>query len=94
MASAHFIKKIAQKDNYTFCIEWNDGVQADYRLSDIQKHCPCAACNEKPPSNFYVDVRAKRIYSVGRYALKIEFTSGCSAGIYDFDFLRTAAGLS
>ena len=34
------------------------------------------------------DVRAKRITSVGRYALRIDFTSGCNSGIFGFDFLR------
>ncbi len=29
------------------------------------------------------EVKAKRITSVGRYALRIDFTSGCAAGIYD-----------
>jgi len=34
------------------------------------------------------DVKAYRITSVGRYALRIEYTFGCSAGIYDYDLLR------
>lgn len=89
------IRKIYQKDNCTFTIEWNDGVLSDYRLGELQKHCPCAQCTDEYSGERLVDesqvdpnVRAERITSVGRYALRIDFTKGCSAGIYSFDMLR------
>lgn len=91
-AAAYFIKKINQKDNFTFTIEWNDGKTIDYRLSELQSHCPCADCKEAKEGrikNLNSEVRAKSVMSVGRYALRIDFTTGCTAGIYDFDFLRT-----
>lgn len=93
MTSAHFIKKIAQKDNHTFTIEWSDGKVADYRLNLLQETCPCAKCKEAKIKEVVESVKCKNIHSVGRYALQIEFTSGCSSGIYDFDFLREFAGL-
>ena len=34
------------------------------------------------------NVRATKLWSVGRYALQIAFTSGCSQGIYHFSYLR------
>lgn len=92
-SSAHFIKKIVQKDNHTFTIEWSDGKIADYRLNQLQQICPCAKCKEFSLKDLQENVRCKNIQSVGRYALRIEFTSGCSSGIYDFDFLRNFAGL-
>lgn len=95
------ILKIQQKDNYTFTIHWNDGVIANYRLSELQKHCHCANCIDeitgKPILNkeaIQQDVRAVRIVSVGRYALRVQFTSGCSAGIYDYDLLYQLRGQS
>lgn len=93
------VRKIAQKDNHTFTIEWSDGLISDYRLSDLQKRCPCASCNDENTGQRLIDeksikqdVKAKRMTSVGRYALRVEFTSGCSAGIYDFDLLRDIKG--
>ena len=92
------IKQIKQIDNHHFQIDWNDDTTATYHLDKLQKNCPCAGCvdestNIRKPlatemSLIAEEVRAKSIKSVGRYALKIQFTSGCSAGIYDFEFLR------
>ena len=82
------IREISQITNYTFQILWSDGVISDFRLSDLQKKCPCARCQEelKVPLNSYV--RAKKISSVGNYALRIDFTEGCSRGVFTFNFLR------
>lgn len=89
------IKQIKQIDNHHFHIEWNDGTSGSYHLADLQKRCPCAGCVDEMTGKrkatapeVLVDVRAKIIKNVGRYALKIEFTSGCSAGIYEFTMLR------
>lgn len=89
------VNKIGQVDNYSFEVCWSDGVVKHYRLSDLQKECPCALCVDEmtgtrlsKPSGLDVDVRARKIYSVGRYALRIEFTSGCSTGIYSYEFLH------
>lgn len=92
------IKKISQKTNVIFVIEWSDGVIIDYRLGALQKRCPCAQCYD-PVSGKQLcldrqldsDVRALRLMSVGRYALRIQFTSGCSKGIYSFAMLRQLA---
>ena len=89
------VKEIRQRDNHTFTIAWSDGEVRDYRLSDLQKQCPCAKCVDEATGKRMVDeasirddVRAVRIASVGRYAMRIQFTSGCSTGIYGFDMLR------
>ena len=89
------VEEIAQKDNFAFTIKWTDGKIVDYRLSDIQKMCPCASCRDEATGQQKVDpltidetVKAKRIASVGRYALRVDFSNGCSSGIYSFDDLR------
>jgi len=89
------VYQIEQKDHHTFSILWNDGEIFDYRLSDLQRCCPCARCTDEMTGKRLVnarsirdDLKAKRIVSVGRYALRIEFTFGCSLGIYGFDMLR------
>lgn len=90
-----FVSQIWQKDNYTFSIKWDDGRVQDFRLCDLQRHCPCASCIDEvtgkrllDPQMVSDDVRAIIIRSVGRYGLKVQFTSGCSHGIYSFDRLR------
>ncbi|EFB42218.1 hypothetical protein pah_c014o159 [Parachlamydia acanthamoebae str. Hall's coccus] len=67
----------------------------NYRLSDLQRVCPCAGCwddaNQERlnlPQNSPDNLTALKITSVGRYALQIRFSSGCSNGIYCYDFLH------
>lgn len=95
MTAPLFIRKIWQKDNFTFSIVWNDGTAQDFRLCDLQRNCSCAHCTDEltgkrilEPQNIPQDVRAIAIRSVGRYGLRIQFTSGCSSGIYCFDQLK------
>jgi DUF971 family protein len=94
-----FVRQICQKDNYTFSIQWNDGLIQDFRLCDLQRNCPCAHCTDEmtgqrlvDPKTVSDDVKAIVIRSVGRYGLRIQFTSGCSTGIYSFDRLRAFNG--
>lgn len=89
------IRKISQKDNYTFTIEWSDGKQHHYRLSELQRRCSCANCMDEVTGKKLIDdksiredVRATKIVNVGRYALRIQYTMGCSTGIYTFNMLR------
>lgn len=86
------VREIRQNDNHSFSILWTDGREDVYRLADLQARCPCAACveaGEGRPQN--LEVSAYRVKSVGRYALKVEFSSGCSNGIFDFNQLRAMA---
>lgn len=90
-----FVRMLKQKDNHTFTIEWSDGMVRDYRLSELQFRCPCAKCYDvvsgtrlEGAKKIDPDVRATIIKNVGRYALQIKFTSGCSTGIYSFGMLR------
>jgi len=75
-----------QVDPFTFSLTHPNGEAVSIRLSELQKRCPCAGCVEKRPE---VDenVKATHIQQVGRYGLKIQFTSGCSSGIYSFNTL-------
>lgn len=95
MSAPLFVRQIWQKDNYTFSIQWNDGMIQDFRLCDLQRNCPCAQCTDEitgkrltNPKAVPDNVRATVIRSIGRYGLRIQFTSGCSTGIYSFDRLR------
>ncbi len=95
MNSPLFLRQIWQKNNETFSIQWNDGLIQDFRLCDLQRQCPCAHCTDEITGKRLLDskmvsddVRAVFIRSIGRYGLRIQFTSGCSTGIYTFDRLR------
>lgn len=97
----HAIVQLSQKDPHSFSITWNDGTILDYRLSDLQKCCPCAGCVEEGSGKRIVEeksldpnVKATEVSMVGRYAIRIRFTSGCSHGIYDFDMLREVGAVT
>ena len=90
-----FMRRLWQKDNYHFAIEWQDKQEQVFRLSEVQRQCPCANCRDEitgqplmNPQTVQENVRATTIRQVGRYGLRINFTSGCSTGIYSFDHLR------
>jgi len=95
LVDAVFIQEIVQIDDYHFEILWTDGKRQSFRLSDLQKNCPCARCVNEETGERLVNlesiderVRARKIQSVGRYALRIDYTSACSLGIYAFSRLR------
>ncbi|HEY2811501.1 MAG TPA: DUF971 domain-containing protein [Rhabdochlamydiaceae bacterium] len=99
MSEGIFIRKIFQRDQYRFTIEWTDGRISHYKLSDVQRQCLCAQCRDEmtgrsliSPALVDEEVGAVEIVNVGRYALKITFTNGCSRGIYSFALLRQLAG--
>ena len=93
MAGSLSIREIYQKDNTTFSIHWDDDLVQDFRLSDLQKKCPCAHCQKSDGTkNISDQLKAVAIRSVGHYGLRIQFTSGCSSGIYTFESLRQIKG--
>jgi len=89
-----YMRHIEQIDNHNFQITWSDNTVVSYRLSDLQRKCPCAHCVDEStgkrrmlPSAVDENVTALKISNVGRYGLKIIFTSGCSTGIYSYQML-------
>ena len=82
------IRNLNQLSNDSFRILWSDDKHSIFHLADLQMKCPCARCQEciSEPN---LNVRAVKISSVGNYALRIDFTKGCSRGIFTFNFLRT-----
>lgn len=93
-ASALGILKFEQLSPFEFQIEWSDKKISSYRLSDLQVLCPCASCEEQRKKNIDFakqvpsDLRAHEVTQIGRYAIKIDFVSGCSNGIYSYELLR------
>lgn len=96
----HSIKKMTQCDQYHFSIEWSDNKVSRYSMAQLQRNCPCRKCRDGKTGGYIHDVRqipetlkAKKIVSVGNYALRIEFDTGCQYGIYTYGFLRKLAQL-
>ncbi len=76
-------------------IAWNDGHRSTYQVRNIRLACRCANCIDEwtrekilKDENVPLDVRPKLIESVGRYALKIDWSDGHDTGFYTFDQLR------
>jgi DUF971 family protein len=82
-----FIKSISQVDKSSFKITFSDEKKRLFRFSELQRVCPCSSC-EKNERIVDQEIGATKIASVGSYALRIDFTSGCSKGIFTYAFLR------
>jgi len=89
------IKKVWQPNPQHLSLEWSDGISHQYRLSELQKKCPCANCIDENTGERKIlktpiqeDVSAFSVTNVGRYAIRIQYSSGCSTGLYSYQFLR------
>lgn len=82
------IESISQKNPHSITIQWSDGILQECSLSKLQSSCPCAGCKEMGNRQESGETSAKTVRSVGRYALQIDFTTGCSHGIYDYELVR------
>lgn len=68
-------------------LTWPEGERCAIALSALQRSCPCAACLGGK-GKVADDVAVRAIYPVGHYAIRCDFTTGCSSGIYPFELLR------
>lgn len=89
------IRSISQQDERTLAITWTDGRQSLYDVVELRRQCPCALCVDETtgerklnPEEVPQSVRPVVIESVGRYAVKIEFTDGHRTGLYSYQLLR------
>jgi DUF971 family protein len=82
----------------TLVVEWSDGHRSAYPYQYLRDRCPCATCGGSArsavsstgqlPMLGVKPLKPDRAELVGRYALKIFWNDGHSAGIYTFDYLR------
>ena len=73
--------QINQPDGYTVELTFSNGKKKAYRLSELQKMCPCIRCKGNSPK-VDPEVSALGIERIGHYAMKIQFSTGCSKGLY------------
>ncbi len=92
---------IGKKGNNLIMVDWNDGLRSEYETRKLRLNCPCAACvnewtGEKMlnPSAISKEIWPVRLFSVGRYAMGVQWSDGHSTGIFSYDYLRrlTASG--
>jgi DUF971 family protein len=88
------VSQIERSGEHAFVIQWADGRKVRYLLSELQRRCPCANCVDEntgrrisDPARVPENLGATRLQSVGRYALRVDFKTGCSHGIFSFDDL-------
>lgn len=80
------VENVWLKEDGDLYISWKDGLEHRYSTAILQKHCPCVSCrSEKKEKEGTLALSLERI---GTYAIKFQFSSGCSFGIYPFSFLR------
>lgn len=87
---------LSLRDEQTLVIDWDDGRRRVYDVTDLRRHCPCAACNtertragsgEDAPVAIDQPVTIREMTPVGNYAYHIGFSDGHSTGIYPLDLL-------
>lgn len=84
-----------RKNDRELIVVWSDRKRSALDVRELRLSCPCAVCvNEWTGKKMLraddvpENVRPLRIFSVGRYAMGIEWSDGHSTGIYGYDYMR------
>ena len=90
-----FAKELRQVSPQTLGIVWSDGHNSIVNVRKIRLDCRCAHCVDEwsrekilDETKVPLDVRPKKIDSVGRYAFQITWSDGHDTGIFTFSHLR------
>jgi DUF971 family protein len=85
---------VAVAPDGTIAVRWDDGKESHFPPVWLRARCPCAGCVEEWSGERVVgeaqvkpDVRAHNLESVGRYAVRIDWSDGHTSGIYSWDYL-------
>lgn len=77
-------------------IIWNDGHQSLFNVRNLRLKCRCASCVDEwtreqilKEKNVPEDIKPRKIESVGRYALRVDWSDGHDTGFYTFEHLRS-----
>ncbi len=80
----------------TLGVVWNDGHHSLIPVRSIRLQCRCANCVDEwtreqlfDPSKIASDIKPVKMDTVGRYALRIQWSDGHDSGIYTFDLMRS-----
>lgn len=85
---------LARTSQNQFKIDWSDGSTRVYNPRDIRLACPCASCIDEftgeallDPQTVPQNLQIERLQTVGRYALRFNFTDGHHTGLYTWPLL-------
>ena len=85
-----------KKTEHSLVIQWEGSKNQVLNLFDLRCACPCANCIDewtgKPllkKEGVDTNIKPKRLYSVGQYALGIEWSDGHNTGIYSYTYLNS-----
>lgn len=84
----HEIEKIINAGNCEIVIKWKDGKSQVIGASSMQAACPCVDCLVNATATSQ-DAKILSFSIKGRLGLKVEFSKGCSKGIYSFHQIRS-----
>jgi len=87
--------RIHQADARHLAIRWADGHESRYEVRALRLACRCAQCVDEwsgaptlDTATVAEDVQPRKLASVGRYAIRIDWSDGHDTGIYSFRRLR------
>jgi ATP-binding protein involved in chromosome partitioning len=87
--------QIRQADARHLAISWADGHESLYEVRALRLACRCAQCVDEwsgtptlDTATVAEDIQPKNLASVGRYAIRIDWSDGHDTGIYSFRRLR------
>ncbi len=80
------ISALSLADPKTLRIVWANGEITLAEADLLQRNCPCAQCGKTQIVK--KEVEFIHFERVGRYALRFDFSSGCSYGIYSFELIK------
>ena len=76
-------------------VKWRDGVEQIIQAHTLRSECPCAGCVDEfsgekllQPEQIPTDIVVASTASIGRYAVRFDFSDGHNTGIYEFARLR------
>lgn len=88
--------ELKQLGSDTLGIRWADNHESTYKVRNIRLSCRCANCIDEwtrapilKPESVPETIRPVHIESVGRYALKIQWSDGHDTGIFTFEQLKS-----
>jgi DUF971 family protein len=88
--------QIKQMGSRLLHLEWTDGIKQDIDVVELRRQCRCASCIDEwshkqilKPEQIADTTRPVEVASVGRYAIKVDFSDGHRTGIYTYDLLRS-----
>ncbi len=94
--TALFPTELLQSGSDKLGIIWSDGHHSEYRVRMIRLACRCAGCVDEwtrerllKDEDISLDIKPKKIETVGRYALGFLWSDGHDSGIYSFELLRS-----